>query len=261
MATGWDPDQYLKFANARLRPAIDLLAQVAMPNPRRIVDLGCGPGNSTQLLRTRWPAAEVTGIDSSAAMLQQAAREVEGCQWIQSDLADWQAPAPADLIFSNAALHWVGQHDRLFPRLLAQLSPGGVLAVQMPNNFAAPSHTLIAETVQCGPWRALLEPLLRPTPVHAPAYYYKLLEPLAQELNLWETEYLQILGGAHAVKEWIKGTWLKPLLDALSGSDRHAFESEYARRADAAYPLLASRVTLFPFKRLFLIARKGTEAG
>ncbi len=198
----------------------------------------------------------ITGVDGSAAMLAQAAREVDGCAWAQADLADWQAPAPADLIFSNAALHWVERHDRLFPRLLSQLSAGGVLAVQMPNNFAAPSHTLIAETVKAGSWKAALEPLLRPAPVHAPSYYYALLEPLAQELSLWETRYLQALRGADPVKEWLKGTWLKPLLDALAEPERSAFEAEYARRVRTAYPPLPSGVTLFPFERLFLIARR-----
>ena len=255
MATGWDPDQYLKFANARLRPACDLLAQVAITDPHRIFDLGCGPGNATQLLRTRWPSSKITGIDGSAAMLAQAAREVDGCTWTQADIADWQAPEPADLIFSNAALHWVGRHDLLFPRLFRQIRSGGVLAVQMPENFAAPSHTLIGETVKAGPWRAALEPLLRPAPVQPPSYYYELLEPLARELSLWETQYLQALRGADPVKEWVKGTWLKPLLDALAGSERSAFEADYARRLRIAYPPLPSGVTLFPFKRLFLIAR------
>ncbi len=255
MTAGWDPDQYLKFANARLRPAVDLLAQAAIKDPRRIFDLGCGPGNSTQLLRMHWPCASITGIDGSAAMLAQAAREVAGCSWVRADLADWQAPGAADVIFSNAALHWVAGHDRLFPQLLSQLSSGGLLAVQMPDNFAAPSHTMIAETVKAGPWRARLEPLLRPAPVHAASFYYELLEPLAQELRIWQTEYLQALSGADPVKEWVKGTWLKPLLDALEEPDRAAFEAEYARRVRTAYPPLSSGVTLFPFKRLFLIAR------
>jgi len=255
MATGWDPDQYLKFANVRLRPAIDLLAQVSVEVPRRIYDLGCGPGNSTRLLRTRWPSAQITGIDDSAAMLAQAARELVDCSWLQADLGDWQAPAPADLIFSNAALHWVAHHDRLFPRLIAQLAPGGLLAVQMPRNFAAPSHLLIAETVAAGPWRSALEPLLRAAPVQAPSFYYALLEPLAQDVAVWETEYLQALHGADPVKEWVKGTWLKPLLDALAPPERAAFEAEYELRVRRAYPPLASGVTLFPFKRLFLTAR------
>lgn len=257
MSTGWDPEQYLKFADARLRPAIDLLAQVALPDPRRIFDLGCGPGNSTQLLRARWPSALITGIDGSGAMLAQAAREVEGCQWLQADLADWRAPAAADLIFSNAALHWVADHERLFPRLLSQLAPGGLLAVQMPNNFSAPSHTLIADAAKSGPWRDTLEPLLRPAPVHEPSYYFELLEPLAPQVSIWETEYLQLLRGADPVKEWVKGSWLKPLLDALAPPERAAFEAEYARRIRGAYPPLPSGITLFPFKRLFLIARRG----
>jgi trans-aconitate 2-methyltransferase len=256
MATGWDPQQYLKFADARLRPAIDLLAQVALSDPRHIFDLGCGPGNSTQLLRARFPTAQVTGIDGSAAMLAQAAREVEGCSWLQADLADWQAPAAADLIYSNAALHWVADHERLFPRLLSQLAPGGLLAVQMPNNFAAPSHRLIAEAATSGPWRGTLEALLRPAPVHAPSLYYALLEPLALQVSIWETEYLQTLRGADPVKEWVKGSWLKPLLDALAQPERADFEAEVARRLRSAYPALPSGVTLFAFKRLFLIARR-----
>lgn len=255
MTAGWNPDQYLKFATARLRPAIDLLARVSMPAARRIFDLGCGPGNATQLLRMRWPSSVITGVDASAAMLAQAAREVADCSWVHADLAEWQAPAAADLLFSNAALHWVARHDRLFPRLMSQLGPGGLLAVQMPNNFTAPSHTLIAEAVAAGPWRAALEPLLRPTPVHAPAYYYELLEPLAQDVCVWETDYLQPLRGADPVKEWVKGTWLKPLLDALPTRERAAFEAAYARRLRNAYPPLSSGATLFPFKRLFLLAR------
>ncbi len=258
MATGWDPEQYLKFATARLRPAIDLLAQVELPAPRQIYDLGCGPGNATQLLRRRWPKSTITGVDSSPAMLAQAQREVADCNWVQAELAGWRAPVPADLIFSNAALHWVARHDALFPRLISQLGSGGLLAVQMPNNFAAPSHTLIADTVTGGPWRSRLEPLLRPAPVHAPSYYYELLEPLVPQVSVWETDYLQALRGPDPVKEWVKGTWLKPLLDALSGADRAAFEADYAQRLRAAYPPLASGVTLFPFKRMFLIARNRT---
>jgi trans-aconitate 2-methyltransferase len=191
-------------------------------------------------------------------MLAQAQREIADCNWVQAELAGWRAPVPADLIFSNAALHWVARHDALFPRLISQLGSGGLLAVQMPNNFAAPSHTLIADTVTGGPWRSRLEPLLRPAPVHAPSYYYELLEPLVPQVSVWETDYLQALRGPDPVKEWVKGTWLKPLLDALSGADRAAFEADYAQRLRAAYPPLASGVTLFPFKRMFLIARNRT---
>jgi trans-aconitate 2-methyltransferase len=253
---GWDPHQYLKFADARLQPAIDLLARIAMPDPRSVYDLGCGTGNVTRLLQQRWPEAAITGVDSSEAMLAQAARELPAICWLRADLARWQPPAPADLIYSNAALHWLPDHAELFPRLVSFLRPGATLAVQMPRNFLAPSHTLIADTVLSGPWRAQLAPLLRPVPVAAPSAYYAWLDPLAQSVSVWETEYLQPLTGADPVKEWLKGTWLKPLLDALDPAEHAAFEADYARRLRQAYPPLASGVTLFPFRRLFLLARR-----
>ena len=134
------------------------------------------------------------------------------------------------------------------------LASGGVLAIQMPRNFSAPSHTLIAESVRAGRWRDRLEPLLRPAPVESPSWYYNLLESPALEVAVWETEYLQVLRGADPVKDWVKGTWLKPLLDALDGPDRADFEADYARRLRVAYPAQPSGVTLFPFRRLFLTA-------
>ncbi len=158
------------------------------------------------------------------------------------------------MIYSNAALHWLPDHQRLFPALVAQLAPGGVLAVQMPRNFNAPSHTLIAETVRSGPWRARLEPMLAPSPVGEPAFYYGVLSGLVAQLDIWETEYLQVLEGADPVKEWTKGTWLKQFLDALDEPQRSDFESDYAARLRHAYPALPDGKTLFPFRRLFMVA-------
>ena len=252
----WSPDQYLKFSGPRLRPAVDLLARVDLTAPTRVYDLGCGAGNVTRLLAERWPAASITGVDDSAEMLAQAARELPPATWIRQSLADWATTMPADLIFSNAALHWLPQHERLFPRLLGQLAPGGVLAAQMPRNFAAPSHTLIAETVRHGAWRHRLEHLLRPVPVAAPHDYYAMLEPLAASIDIWETEYLQVLRGADPVKEWTKGTWLKQFLDELVEPERAEFEADYARRLRIAYPPLDDGTTLFPFRRLFIVARR-----
>jgi trans-aconitate 2-methyltransferase len=250
----WNPDQYLKFAGPRLRPAIDLLAAVPSRQPQAVYDLGCGAGNVTRLLVDRWPQADVTGVDDSASMLARAATELPAVRWVRQSLADWRAHRPADLIYSNAALHWLPDHGRLLPALLGQLAPGGVLAVQMPRNFGAPSHTLIAETVLAGPWRARLEPLLQPSPVAAPEFYYDALAPLAARLEIWETEYLQILEGADPVKEWTKGTWLKQFLDALQEPQRSAFEADYAARLRIAYPARADGKTLFPFRRLFMVA-------
>jgi trans-aconitate 2-methyltransferase len=250
----WNPDQYLMFAAPRLRPAVDLLAAVPAAEPRIVYDLGCGAGNVTRLLAQRWPQAELTGVDDSAAMLAKAAEVLPGARWLQQGLAGWQAPAPADVIYSNAALHWLDDHARLFPRLLGQLAPGGVLAVQMPRNFGAPSHTLIADTVRAGPWHAHLEPLLAPSPVADPAFYYDLLSPRVARLDIWETEYLQVLDGPDPVKEWTKGTWLKQFLDALDEPQRAAFEADYARRLREPYPMRADGKTLFPFRRLFIVA-------
>jgi trans-aconitate 2-methyltransferase len=250
----WNPDQYLKFAAPRLQPAIDLLARVPTTNPHVVYDLGCGAGNVTQLLAARWPAAAITGVDDSAEMLAKARAVAPGVSWVRQSLASWRAAAPADLIYSNAALHWLPDHQRLFPALVAQLAPGGVLAAQMPRNFGAPSHTLIAQTIRNGPWRSLLEPLLAPSPVAEPAFYYEVLNAQVARLDIWETEYLQVLSGADPVKEWTKGTWLKQFLDALPQSQRRAFEDDYAARLREAYPPLPDGNTLFPFRRLFLLA-------
>ena len=251
----WDPAQYLRFADHRLRPAVDLLGRVDLDAPGEVYDLGAGAGNVTRLIKARWPEARVTGVDSSAEMLAKAAAAEPGIRWERADLARWQPPRPADLIYSNAALHWIEGHAQLFPALLGGLAPGGVLAVQMPRNFSAPSHTLIAEAARGGPWRARLEPLLRPAPVGDPAVYYDVLAPHAAALDVWETEYLQVLEGDHPVKEWTKGTWLRPLLDALDEPERGGFEAAYAALVACAYPRRADGRTLFPFRRLFIVAR------
>ena len=252
----WDPAQYLKFAGHRLRPALDLLNRIDLSAPRFVYDLGAGAGNVTRLLRARWPDAHITGVDDSAEMLAKAAAESPDITWQQADLGAWRPSRPADLIYSNAALHWLPDHPRLFPALFDALAPGGVLAVQIPRNFSAPSHTSISEAAMSGPWRAKLEPLLRPAPVHEPDIYYGLLAAQAKSLDMWETEYVQALEGKDPIKEWVKGTWLRPLLDALDGPERDDFEAAYARLVARAYPPRADGRTLFPFRRLFMIAER-----
>jgi trans-aconitate 2-methyltransferase len=257
----WDPAQYLKFAGPRLRPALDLLQRIDVEAPSSVYDLGAGAGNVTRLIAERWPAARITGVDSSSEMLAKAAAEsaqsgrpTRRIEWQQADLATWRPERPADIIYSNAALHWLDHHDRLLPGLVGALAPHGVLALQMPRNFGARSHTLITETALDGPWRPVLEPLLRPSPVAEPEFYYDLIAPLASSVDIWETEYLQVLKGANPVKEWTKGTWLLPLLAALDEPERSRFEAAYAERVAAVYPPRSDGKTLFPFRRMFLIA-------
>jgi trans-aconitate 2-methyltransferase len=250
----WNPKEYAAFEAERLRPATELLARVPRRAPRTIVDLGCGTGTATRLLADRWPEAAVTGVDDSEAMLETARDAVPGVGWERRRIEQWQPSAPLDLLFSNAALHWLDDHPGLFRRLARQVAPDGCLAVQMPRNFGAPSHVLAQEVAEGGPWREKLRPLLRPDPVAAPEEYYALLRPLARRLDLWETRYLHVLRGEDPVLAWARGSLLVPLLGALEEADRARFEAEYREKVRGAYPPNSRGETLFPFRRLFLVA-------
>jgi trans-aconitate 2-methyltransferase len=250
----WHPEPYLAFGDERTRPAADLLARVPLAAPARIADLGCGPGNSTALLVQRWPAAEVLGIDSSAAMLAKAEASGLEAGWRKCDLAAWTPDAPYDLLFSNAALHWLPDHARLLPRLLGHLRPGGVLAVQMPRNFEAPSHALLREVARAGPWAGRLAPCLERAPVAAPEWYRDLLAPLTEALDIWQTEYLHVLEGEDPVLSWTRSTALRPLTALLPPQEQARFEADYAGRLRTAYPRRPDGRTLFPFRRLFVVA-------
>ncbi|NQW09529.1 MAG: methyltransferase domain-containing protein [Alphaproteobacteria bacterium] len=252
----WDAAQYLKFADHRLRPALDLLGRIGAEAPRTVVDLGCGAGNVTALLAERWPTATMVGLDPSATMLERARADHPSLRFEVADAAQWTAEPPVDLLYSNAALHWLDNHATLFPHLFRQVAPGGWFAVQMPRNFLEPSHLSVAEAGRDGSWRATIEPMLAPPPVAEPGFYIDLLASDAAELDVWETQYIQMLDGENPVAEWTKGTWLKPFLDALKGDERAGFEAAYRRRVAAAYPSRADGRTLFPFRRLFLVARR-----
>lgn len=250
----WDPSQYLAFEGPRMRPALDLLARVPLQAPQRIVDLGCGPGNVTPALMTRWPGAGIEGVDASPEMLERARAALPDLTWTQADIADWSPADPVDLIYSNAALHWLDDHGALFPRLMATLSGNGALAVQMPRNWLAPSHTTITDIVTEGPWRSTLEPLLRTDPTGSPEDYYEFLSPLAKSIEIWETQYCQIMEGDNPVAEFVKGSQLKRFLDALDEGPRAEFWAEYCARILDAYPKRSDGKTLFPFRRLFIVA-------
>ena len=254
----WDASQYLRFAEERTRPCRDLAAQIATPSPRQVIDLGCGPGNSTQVLAERWPNAELTGLDSSPEMIEAARLIRPSRKWVVGDIANWTAreERPYDVVFSNAALQWVPDHATLFPRLMAQLATGGSLAVQVPNNIDAPAHVIARRLAASDFWRRRFPVAgVREWHVHDSDFYYDLLAPHAARIDLWETEYLHIMPAADAIVEWYKGTGLRPFLEAISSAaDRERFIAAYLDEIRAAYPPRADGHVLFPFRRLFLIA-------
>jgi trans-aconitate 2-methyltransferase len=252
----WNPSIYLKFAGERLRPALDLVARIDMDAPGAIIDLGCGAGNVTRLLAERWPGSVVTGVDSSAEMLAEARARQPDLGWIEADLAAWSPERPVDVLFSNAALHWLDDHQALFPRLVQGLRPGGILAVQMPRNHDQPSHQAMVTAAEAGPWYDRLRPHLRTRPVAPPDAYADILCPVSSFIDIWETVYWHVLEGDNPVVEWTKGTALRPLLGALHGEERTAFLGDYAARVEHAYPRRDDGSTLFPFRRLFIVARR-----
>jgi trans-aconitate 2-methyltransferase len=258
--TRWDPALYSKFGDQRLRPALELLDRVFVTEPAVIYDLGCGTGQVTRMIAEQWPEATVYGLDNSAEMLAKAAEEPGRVHWIEADIRDWRPEATPDLIFSNATLQWLDNHEDLFPRLAGFLKPGGCLAVQMPQSWPMPSHRLMRETLaDGGPHGAPIGPetLRRAVGrnwVHTPADYHALLAKRAGNLDIWETEYLQVLSGENPVLEWVKGTGLRPILNGLGDEDRALFLAEYARRLRAAYPAQVDGRTLYPFRRLFIVA-------
>ncbi len=252
----WDPEQYLRFADERLRPALDLLARVDLPAPARVIDLGCGAGNVTALLARRFPKAEVTGVDASETMLAKARTVAPGCRFVAADIGTWNPDAPPDLIYSNAALHWLGGHETLFPRLLSLLAPGGVLAVQMPAMHDAPLRRLQPEVAASGPWASHLRGIGSARGLLAPERYWDLLRPHAAALEMWQTIYMHALQGEDAVGEWASGSSLRPFLDKLPEDLRSAFRAAYAAALRPHYPRRPDGTTLLPFRRLFIVARR-----
>jgi trans-aconitate 2-methyltransferase len=261
--SSWDPRQYERFADHRSRPFVEMLARVAAEAPRLVIDLGCGNGPLTLLAAQRWPDARVIGVDSSPDMLARA-RTLDTAgrvDWVQADIGEYRlgAAGPPDVVLSNAALQWVPTHRELIPGWLGQLAPGGWFAMQVPGNFAAPSHRLIRDTAADHPRREQLLALLPDDPVDSPAGYADLLATGCAHIDVWETSYLQILDPAgqqpNPVLEWVKGTALRPLLDALPATEHEAFLADLAGRYAAAYPRRPYGVP-FAFRRIFAVGRR-----
>jgi trans-aconitate 2-methyltransferase len=257
MTEDWSARQYLKFEDERTRPPRDLLAQVPLKSPRRVVDLGCGPGNSTELLIARYPDAEVVGLDASPDMLRQARERLPGCTFEQADLSSWSPPERTDLLFANAVFQWVPDHPAVLRRLLERLPEGGVLAVQMPDNTTEPALALMREVASTGPWAAALASASAARDdLPTPAEYYDLLRPGCAHLDIWHTAYNHVMAGPDAIVEWFRGSALRPFLAPLDEGIREGFVADYAARIARAYPARFEGKVLLRFPRLFIVATR-----
>jgi trans-aconitate 2-methyltransferase len=252
----WKPEQYLKYEDDRIRPAEDLMRRIPPIRCHYIFDLGCGTGNITKRLRENWPGSVVAGIDSSAQMLAHAMHADTEILWVESDIRRWRTPLPADLIFSNAVLQWIPEHESFLISLIDQLREGGVLAVQMPRHYASPANLLLRETLEQSPWKSKLSGLMPGASVDSPEGYWKILSPHCRHVDIWETEYLQVLRGPNPVLEWMLGSALVPFLAHLCENEEANFLADYGNRLVEAYSPREDGRTLFPFRRIFLVAQR-----
>lgn len=253
----WNPALYSRYEDERTRPARELLGRVALTEAARVVDLGCGPGNSTELLARRFPQAQVTGIDNSEAMLASARERLPQARFQFGDIAQWTPDVAPDLVYANAALQWVPDHATLIPRLFAALAPGGVLAIQMPDNRSEPTHRLMRELAAVSPWKAPIGDADRlRTPLYPLGAYYDLLARDAETVDVWHTIYQHPLDSAAAIVEWVRSTGLKPFVDPLSDDLKASFLAEYERRVALDYPARSDGKLLLAFPRMFIVARR-----
>ncbi|HEX3603077.1 MAG TPA: trans-aconitate 2-methyltransferase [Steroidobacteraceae bacterium] len=252
----WSAKQYVAFEEERTRPVRDLLGALPPIDAHVVIDVGCGPGNSTEVLAARYPQARISGTDSSADMIAAARRRLPQIHFQVQDLQDWHDAGPFDVILANAVLQWVPHHEALLPALVEKLAPGGALAVQMPDNLEEPAHRLMREIAATGPWAAkLAQSAEARAPPAGAAWYHELLRPLCAKVDLWRTTYHHSLpGGAAAVVEWFKGSGLRPFLEPLDAAERDAYLARYTAAIACAYPPVADGSVLLPFPRVFLAA-------
>ena len=252
----WSAKQYAKFEDERNRPIRDLLVSIPDLEVRTAADIGCGPGNSTELLLERFPGASVLGMDSSADMIEASRKRLPEVRFELADIDGWAEPGAFDLILANAALQWVPGHETLLPALIGKLAPGGALAVQVPDNLDEPAHRIMRELAAEAPWASTLADASKARAArHDAEWYYRLLRPLAAKVDVWRTTYHHPLAdGAHGVVEWLKGTGLRPFLDPLMPDEREQYLARYEAAVAEAYPALPDGAVLLPFPRLFFVA-------
>jgi trans-aconitate 2-methyltransferase len=253
MPDSWSPSTYLKFEDERTRAARDLLAHVPLAQAQRVVDVGCGPGNSTALLTARYPDAEVLGFDSSPAMLDEARKTLPAARFFEADAGVWLPEPATDLVFANATYQWIPDHLALFPRIVAALRPGAVFAVQMPDNLAEPTPRLMEQVAAAGPWAARLAGAAR-APLPPVRTYYDALQPVAERVDIWHVVYNHVLSGPAAIVDWVRGTGLRPFIHPLEPQERGEFLRRYQEVIADAYPAVAGGQVLLRFPRLFIVA-------
>jgi trans-aconitate 2-methyltransferase len=257
--TNWNPELYLKFHAERTQPSMDLVARIELTAPRCIIDLGCGPGNSTQVLRARWPSAQICGLDSSPQMIEKARAEYPDADWILADAGSWIPENPYDLVYSNATLQWIPRHDALIARWFAAVAPGGALAIQVPANESSPLHLALLRVSEMPEWNARVASCREMITYHAPGYYYDLLASRAERISLWQTTYLHRMDNPLGLIEWYASTGMKPYLDRLdSEQERIRFQKAVLQNCIDSYPQQLDGRILFPFQRTFCIAYKST---
>ena len=251
----WSAQRYLKFDNERTRAAVDLANHIDLDSPKYIVDLGCGPGNSTQVLRSQWPDADIIGLDSSPEMIAAAQDKYPDQHWQHQDAAAWAPSAPADLVYSNAALHWISNHAELLPRLIAHVAPGGALAFQIPSSTFPKVRELIHEISRQPKWDERMIGPRSALTMHPPGFYYDILVSHATRLDIWETEYQHVLDSKKAIVEWISSTGLRPFLAELNDeTERVEFLTELQHQVDRNYETQVDGKVLFAFRRTFVVA-------
>lgn len=251
----WSAAQYSRFEAERTRPVRDLVAAIPDILVNNAIDLGCGPGNSTEVLHARFPHAQIEGLDNDQDMIEAARKRMPEITFALEDIDQWRARTPVDVILANASLQWLPDHAKLYPQLLQQLRPGGCLAVQTPDNLQEPAHVLAREVAAKGPWASRISQVRHPDR-HDVSWYYALLQPIASHVDIWRTTYMHPLQDHQAVVEWFKGSALRPYLNQLDDAQKAQFLAQYLEAISKAYPALADGTVLLPFPRLFLVATR-----
>ena len=253
----WNPDKYLRYGSERTQPSIDLVSRIRVTEPKNIMDLGCGPGNSTLVLKKRWPKATITGLDSSPQMIKQAKADYPKGDWVLGDIASWSTDQQYDVIFSSATLQWIPNHEPLFLRLMTCLKDAGVLAIQLPYHYDSPLHRSIIEVSKDARWTRHMDSARNALTYKSASFYYDVLSSNSSELSIWTTEYFHVLDSPQAILDWISVTGLRPFFSALDSDEEvDRFKQLLLEKYTAVYARQKNGNVIFPFKRQFILARK-----